>query len=91
MEFLIVPTLVAIIVIIFKLISSQVVKEIDSTQCRECLSKIPKAASKCKHCGSDQSTYKPTVVERIECKSCSTPIPIKAQKCIHCGANQPLT
>ena len=88
MEFLIVPTLVAIIVIIFKLISSQVVKEIDSTQCRECLSKIPKAASKCKHCGSNQSTYKPTVVERIECKSCSTPIPIKAQKCIHCGANQ---
>ena len=87
MEFLIIPTLVAIIVIFFKLISSQVVKEIDSTQCRECLSKIPKAAFKCKHCGSNQSTYKPTV-QRIECKSCSTPIPIKAQKCIHCGANQ---
>ncbi len=69
---------------------SQVIKEIESTQCRECLSKIPKAASKCKHCGSNQSAYKPTV-ERIECKSCSTPIPIKAQKCIYCGANQPLT
>jgi ribosomal protein L40E len=91
MEVLLVPFLAITTILIFKLIGSKVIKEIDSTQCRECLSKIPKAASKCKHCGSDQSTHKPTVVERIECKSCSTPIPIKAQKCIHCGANQPLT
>ena len=89
MEYLI-PILTITIILIFKLMGSQVIKEIESTQCRECLSKIPKAASKCKHCGSNQSAYKPTV-ERIECKSCSTPIPIKAQKCIYCGANQPLT